>query len=293
MSTLAERCEELIATWYEFEKSTFGDSAHAGHAKGQCADELAAALAESHPQTTERRTVWLVELFHEGKSEGWWVGTPKDSGGWRTENAWAAKQYTESEARAVAAALDYFPAPSRWSHWVAMEHIFDGVDTHVAAVESQPQRGELGHTRSCPALTPGGDCTCGLEWRIQSQTEQELHAAWEKLAYDAPAKVDGLAEEQVMTNPEWGKSMSMDKRLTVQGAPKPNSDPIAILSASKVIDILDYAGVEVDRDKFDVVISALNAVLEQLILEWMEKVKEIAAREVEKGSAASHLGWGK
>lgn len=79
----------------------------------------------------ERRTVWLVESFHENKSDGWWTGCHKDYGGWRTENAWAAKQYTEQEAKAVAAALDYFPTPFRWSHWVATEHIFIGIDTYV------------------------------------------------------------------------------------------------------------------------------------------------------------------
>jgi hypothetical protein len=77
---------------------------------------------------TEFVTVWLVELFHNDKSEGWWVGPPKGEGGWRTENAWAAKRYTETEAKAVAAALDYFPAPHRWSHWVATEHVFYGND---------------------------------------------------------------------------------------------------------------------------------------------------------------------
>ena len=80
---------------------------------------------------TEFRTVWLVEAFHEGKSDGYWTGATKDSGGWRTENAWAAKQYTESEAKAVAAALDYFPTPFRWSHWVATEHCFEGIDNYV------------------------------------------------------------------------------------------------------------------------------------------------------------------
>lgn len=85
-----------------------------------------------------RRTVWLVELFHHGKSEGYWRAPVKEDGGWRTDNAWAAKQYTESEAKAVAAALDYFPSPNRWSHWVATEHIFEGVDTHIRAASEQP-----------------------------------------------------------------------------------------------------------------------------------------------------------
>lgn len=44
----------------------------------------------------------------------------------------------------------------------------------------------LEHTRSCPSLTPGdGPCTCGLEFRIQLQTEQTMHAAWRKRAEEA------------------------------------------------------------------------------------------------------------
>src|SRR5689334_9770101 len=85
--------------------------------------------------TSDRWTVWLVESFHNGKSDGYWAGVPKSEGGWLTENAWAAKQYTESEAKAVADALDYFPTPFRWSHWVATEHVFIGVDTHIGRTD--------------------------------------------------------------------------------------------------------------------------------------------------------------
>lgn len=98
-------------------------------------DALIEQLERAQPAAPKERfrTVWLVEAFHEGKSDGYWIGTPKDNGGWRTENAWAAKQYTESEAKAVAAALDYFPTPFKWSHWVATEHVFSGVDDYVHA----------------------------------------------------------------------------------------------------------------------------------------------------------------
>lgn len=92
-----------------------------------------AYASRSSAPEPDPQSVWLVELFHEGKSDGFWVGPPKDEGGWRTQNAWAAKRYTENEAKAVAAALDYFPAPFRWSHWVATEHIFRGLDYVRAA----------------------------------------------------------------------------------------------------------------------------------------------------------------
>lgn len=47
----------------------------------------------------------------------------------------------------------------------------------------------LTHTRSCPALTPGEDCRCGLEWRVALQTEQTMHAAWRKRAEEAELKL--------------------------------------------------------------------------------------------------------
>lgn len=96
----------------------------------------------------ERKIVWLVESFIDGKSDGWWTGAPKGEGGWRTENSWAAKQYTESEARAVATALDYFPTPFRWSHWVATEHIFIG-DNFSRPVE-ESDRNEIVKTGGRP-----------------------------------------------------------------------------------------------------------------------------------------------
>ena len=51
-------------------------------------------------------------------------------------------------------------------------------------------RGKLGHTRSCPALTPGDDedCTCGLIWRVRLQTEMTMHNAWRKRAEEAESR---------------------------------------------------------------------------------------------------------
>ena len=47
----------------------------------------------------------------------------------------------------------------------------------------------LAHGRNCAALNPmsESDCTCGLEWRIRLQTEQEMHNAWRKRAEEAEA----------------------------------------------------------------------------------------------------------
>lgn len=46
---------------------------------------------------------------------------------------------------------------------------------------------QLVHGMNCPGLIPmnDDDCTCGLRWRIQLQTEQEMHNAWRKRAEQA------------------------------------------------------------------------------------------------------------
>lgn len=46
------------------------------------------------------------------------------------------------------------------------------------------------HTRSCAAMYGNGtaECTCGLKWRVQLQTEQAMHAAWRKRAEEAEAR---------------------------------------------------------------------------------------------------------
>lgn len=47
----------------------------------------------------------------------------------------------------------------------------------------------MDHGRNCPALGAIGDdgCTCGLRYRIELQTEREMHNAWRKRAEEAEA----------------------------------------------------------------------------------------------------------
>lgn len=60
-----------------------------------------------------------------------------------------------------------------------------------------PSKEQLAHTRSCPRLgRPMEECTCGLEYRIALQTEQTMHAAWEKRAYEAEAEIEQLTRER-------------------------------------------------------------------------------------------------
>lgn len=69
-------------------------------------------------------SVWFVESRVNGEFDGWFAAPPKGVGGWRTDDPLKAKQYTEAEAKAVASALDYFPTPFTFSHWIATEHEF-------------------------------------------------------------------------------------------------------------------------------------------------------------------------
>ena len=48
---------------------------------------------------------------------------------------------------------------------------------------------KLTHGRACRAdYDLDTDCTCGLQYRIQLQTEQEMHAAWMKRALESEAE---------------------------------------------------------------------------------------------------------
>lgn len=87
-------------------------------------DEGNVDVPATAPPEPRQEVAWLVESVIDGKSNGWWSQPTKGVGGWLTTNAWEAKRYTEAEAKAVAVALDYFPAPSGYFHWVATEHVF-------------------------------------------------------------------------------------------------------------------------------------------------------------------------
>jgi hypothetical protein len=44
------------------------------------------------------------------------------------------------------------------------------------------------HAMNCAGFDPMRDCTCGLYWRVQMQTEREMHNAWRKRAEEAEAR---------------------------------------------------------------------------------------------------------
>lgn len=49
---------------------------------------------------------------------------------------------------------------------------------------------------NCSALGNwDAECTCGLEWRIQLQTEQEMHNAWRKRAEEAEKELSEARHE--------------------------------------------------------------------------------------------------
>lgn len=59
----------------------------------------------------------------------------------------------------------------------------------------------LKHSMNCGALGfdgyDAGECTCGLDWRIKLQTEQEMHAAWRKRAEEAEKEIAAIRHELV------------------------------------------------------------------------------------------------
>lgn len=53
---------------------------------------------------------------------------------------------------------------------------------------------KLTHGMNCPGTMNDmdQDCTCGLKWRIELQTEQTMHAAWRKRAEEAETQLAAL-----------------------------------------------------------------------------------------------------
>src|SRR5579872_477707 len=49
----------------------------------------------------------------------------------------------------------------------------------------------LEHSRSCSvSYDLDAQCTCGLDYRIQLRTEQEMHTAWRKRAEEAESRLE-------------------------------------------------------------------------------------------------------
>ena len=63
---------------------------------------------------------------------------------------------------------------------------------------------KLEHGMNCGALGfdgyDAGECTCGLEWRIRLQTEQEMHAAWRKRAEEAEKRANDVEAKLALLN---------------------------------------------------------------------------------------------
>lgn len=77
------------------------------------------------------------------------------------------------------------------------------VTQELATIKSPDLRKEkLQHKRNCSAWHSehgheinGEDCTCGLRFLIQVQTEQTLHAAWRKRAEEAETSLAAITQE--------------------------------------------------------------------------------------------------
>lgn len=63
-----------------------------------------------------------------------------------------------------------------------------------AATGDEMTKTILQHGMNCAGLILGqeDECTCGLRWRIELATEQEMHAAWRKRAEEAELREGSL-----------------------------------------------------------------------------------------------------
>jgi hypothetical protein len=83
----------------------------------------------------------------------------------------------------------------------------------TVAVDAPAPQGEAGipeilrHGMNCSGLIPGNevDCTCGLRFRIEIQTEREMHNAWRKRAEEAEAEIDNLKKSLFFMETESNK----------------------------------------------------------------------------------------
>jgi len=59
------------------------------------------------------------------------------------------------------------------------------------------------HARSCSALTPGEECTCGLLWRNMYNDAKTLLEAWQKRACEAETEIERLTAERDLFKKEF------------------------------------------------------------------------------------------
>ena len=88
-----------------------------------------------------------------------------------------------------------------WNQQVAALQRIARSEQALAALEAENKRlrnpvtltDTLTHSRTCSAgYDLDSDCTCGLDYRVQLQTSQTLHAAWIKRASEAEQQVAAL-----------------------------------------------------------------------------------------------------
>jgi len=135
-----ERALEKLAASEEWRKA-YMRGKHEMYAMGGEIQEAAMRYLPCNegPFNDAPASAWFVESVIDGKFEGWWTAPPKDQSGWLTTDPLKAKRYTKPEAEAVAAALNYFPKPLRWSNWIATEHLFmDGVEQSSPSSDTEP-----------------------------------------------------------------------------------------------------------------------------------------------------------
>lgn len=55
------------------------------------------------------------------------------------------------------------------------------------------------------------DCNCGLRYRIELQTEREMHAAWRKRAEEAEAVINALPQGVPVTDVRWAVNVLLEQ----------------------------------------------------------------------------------
>jgi hypothetical protein len=87
-----------------------------------------------------------------------------------------------------------------FEHWPSLHDVeLSELARFFPSAPALPSAEELQHTRTCTYWESEEGCSCSLEYRVQLQTEQTMHAAWRKRAEEAEqalAAMHSLSPEQ-------------------------------------------------------------------------------------------------
>lgn len=122
---------------------------------------------------------------------------------------------------------------------------------------------QLTHAMNCPGLVIGDeyDCTCGLKWRIQLQTEQTIHASWRKRSNEAEELNAILRAENATLQRENERMQTEVELLTIEKT--------AAVAANKA----EFEGHKLTISDYQKVLAALRTLLRELA-ETLKEARE-------------------